>query len=50
MTIIAFDAIFVITFLGKLFVLHMWLASHNITFYEHHKNAWGVHPDNPYDR
>ena len=43
-----FDLMFVIFFIGKLFLLHTWLLFKNLTFYEHVKEKWkkapGVNP------
>ena len=42
---------FVFIFLGKLFLLHFWLALQNLTFYEHIKKKWENFPSkNPFDK
>ena len=46
--IIFFDLMFVVFFIGKLFLLHTWLVLKSMTFYEHVKGKWkkapGVNP------
>lgn len=39
--ILFFNVGFVGLFLGKLCITHLWLACHNLTFYEFIKNKWG---------
>ncbi len=48
---IFFIVCFIFFFLGKLFLLHLWLSIQNLTFYEHIKNKWDNYPyKNPFDR
>lgn len=49
--IIFFTACFVSSFVGKLMLNHLWLASKNLTFYEDLRRKFKGNPDgNPYDR
>ena len=50
--IILYDILFLITFIGKLFILHIYLSIKNITFYEHAKSKLDIFPKgiNPYDK
>lgn len=42
---------FILLFLGKLFLLHLWLCIQNLTFYEHIKEKWKSYPyKNPFDK
>ena len=47
-----YDLLFIIFFIGKLFLLHTWLVFRNITFYENikkkFKNFPGINPFNKY--
>lgn len=50
-TIIFYMVCFIFIFIGKLFLLHMWLALQNLTFYEHIRHKWSGLPwKNPFDR
>ena len=47
--VIFFDSLFVVLFIGKLFVLHLYLIFENLTFYEYIKKKWKKPPGvNPY--
>ena len=47
--VIFFDTLFVALFIGKLFVLHLYLIFENLTFYEYIKKKWKKPPGvNPY--
>ena len=48
--VIFFDIMFVIFFLGKLFILHTYLIFTNTTFYEYFKKKWKTRPpgNNPF--
>ena len=46
-----YDLLFIIFFIGKLFLLHTWLIFHNITFYENTKKKFKKIPGvNPFDK
>ena len=48
--VILFDVLFIVFFLGKLFILHTWLIFQNLTFYEAIKKKWNKPPGiNPYN-
>ena len=50
-TISLYDLLFVIFFMGKLFLLHTWLVFHNLTFYENIKKKFKKVPGiNPFDK
>ena len=42
--IILYDLLFVVLFIGKLFILHTYLVIKNITFYEYAKNKLEIYP------
>ena len=42
--VIAFDTLFVVFFIGKLFILHTYLIFKNLTFYENIKKKWNKPP------
>jgi hypothetical protein len=47
--VIFFDSLFVALFIGKLFMLHLYLIFENLTFYEYIKKKWKKPPGvNPY--
>ena len=50
--VILYDLLFVVLFIGKLFILHTYLVIKNITFYEHAKNKLEIYPAgvNPFDK
>ena len=50
--IILYDLLFVIIFIGKLFILHTYLIIKHLSFYENAKNKMGIYPKgiNPYDK
>jgi hypothetical protein len=50
--VILYDLLFVVLFIGKLFILHTYLIIKNITFYEHAKNKLDSYPRgiNPFDK
>lgn len=49
--VIFFDLMFMLFFIGKLFVLHTWLIFRNSTFYEHVKGKWKKAPGiNPFNK
>lgn len=49
--VIFFVVCFIFLFIGKLFLLHLWLTVQNLTFYEHIKKKWSNFPwKNPFDR
>ena len=50
--IILYDLLFIIFFIGKLFLLHTYLVIKNITFYEHAKGKLNIYPKgvNPYNK
>ena len=46
-----YDLLFIIFFMGKLFLLHTWLVFHNLTFYENIKKKFKKVPGlNPFDK
>lgn len=48
-SILFFNSSFLFIFLIKLFVLHFWLVSKNLTFYEYIREKWKGYPgNNPY--
>jgi palmitoyltransferase ZDHHC9/14/18 len=48
-TVVFFNFCFCSIFLLKLFCLHFWLVSNNLTFYEYIKNKFALEPGgNPY--
>lgn len=49
--VIFFDVMFIIFFIGKLFVVHTKLISNNLTFYENVKKKWLKAPNiNPFNK
>ena len=50
--IILYDLLFVILFIGKLFILHTYLIINHLSFYENAKNKMGIYPKgtNPYNK
>ena len=50
--VILYDLLFLILFIGKLFILHTYLIIKNITFYEYAKEKMKVYPIgiNPFDK
>jgi hypothetical protein len=49
--ILVFNVSFISIFLGKLFILHLWLVVQNLTFYEYIKNKWYKSPNgNPFNK
>lgn len=47
--LIFFDVLFIVFFVGKLLLLHSWLAIKDLTFYEHIKKKWVKPPSlNPF--
>ena len=49
-SIILYNILFIVFFLGKLLLIHTYLVFKNITFYEHVKKKLSVHPLNPYKK
>ena len=45
-----YDILFIILFVGKLFIIHTELVLKNITFYENLKNKLNIFPYNPFKR
>jgi hypothetical protein len=46
-----YDLLFIIFFMGKLWLLHTWLVFHNLTFYENIKKKFNKVPGvNPFDK
>ena len=50
--IILYNLLFIVIFIGKLFVLHTYLVFKGLTFYEYSKEKMKVYPDsiNPYNK
>jgi hypothetical protein len=50
--VILYDLLFVVLFIGKLFIMHTYLVIKNITFYEHAKKKLEIYPTdvNPFDK
>ena len=50
--VILYDLLFLVLFIGKLFIMHTYLVIKNITFYEHAKNKLDIYPRgiNPFDK
>ena len=50
--IILYNLLFIIIFIGKLFILHTYLVFKGLTFYEYSKEKMKVYPDsiNPYNK
>jgi hypothetical protein len=45
-SVLIFDSSFLFIFLIKLFLLHLWLVSKNLTFYEYIREKWKGYPGN----
>ena len=51
-SIILYDLLFLVLFIGKLFILHTYLLCKKITFYEHAKDKMNIYPKgiNPFNK
>ena len=48
--LILYDVLFIVFFLGKLWILHTYLIFKNSTFYEYIKKKWKTYGINPFDK
>ena len=45
-----YNTLFIVFFLGKLVVIHIYLALKNVTFYEYVKKKLNIYPSNPFKK
>ena len=45
-----YNTLFIVFFLGKLVVIHIYLAFKNVTFYEYVKKKLNIYPSNPFKK